>query len=153
MSPSDNCITLIKSFEGFRNKPYLCSAGKPTIGYGSRFYKSGKEVTLKDSPISEAVACELLDATLDKEYCPGINNNVKVPLTQNQFDALVCFVYNIGVGNFKSSTMLSLINQGDYNGAAKQFIRWNKETKRGVKVENAGLTKRRIAERDLFLKA
>ena len=76
----------------------------------------------------------------------GVEKLVKVPLTQNQFDALVCFAYNVGLGNLKSSTLLKLLNAGDYSGACAQFSRWNKSNGRPMK----GLTIRRKAEAELF---
>lgn len=77
----------------------------------------------------------------------GVSDLVKVPLNQNQFDALVSFAFNLGLGNLKSSTLLKKLNASDYIGASKEFERWNRA---GGKVLN-GLTRRRIAERDLFL--
>ena len=75
-----------------------------------------------------------------------INKNVKVPLNQNQYDALASFIYNVGAGAFRKSTLLRLLNQGDYTGAAGQFQRWNKA---GGKVLR-GLTRRRQAEAEKF---
>lgn len=141
----DNGINLIKKFEGFRSKPYLCPAGVPTIGYGSTRYADGRKVTLQDTPISEEVATQLLLDTL-ASYEKCVNEKVKVRLSHNEFDALVSFTYNVGVGNFSSSTLLKKLNAGDRQGAADQLLRWNKA---GGKVL-AGLTKRRKAERDLF---
>ena len=146
MRISNNGLNLIKQFEGFRSKPYLCPAGVPTIGYGSTRYANGTHVTLQDLPINEGVASQLLLDTLTPfETC--INDHVAVMLTQNQFDALVSFVYNVGQGNFSSSTLLKKLNSGDMQGTADQFLRWNKG---GGKVL-AGLTVRRVEERKLFL--
>jgi lysozyme len=77
-----------------------------------------------------------------------VNANVKVPLTQNQFDALTDFCFNVGVGNFIASTLLRLLNAGNYAGAATQFDRWNLAAGRVL----PGLVKRRLAERQLFMK-
>lgn len=142
-----NGLNLIKEKEGLRLKPYLCSAGVATIGYGSTMYADGRKVTLKDAAISEKQALELLANTLGK-YEKAVNDYVKVPLTQNEFDALVSFTYNLGAGNLLSSTLLKKINAGDKAGAANQFDVWNKA---GGKVLE-GLVKRRAAEKALFLK-
>lgn len=141
-------VALIKRFEGFRAAPYLCPAGIPTIGYGSTRYADGTPVTLQDLPITEPRAVQLLADTLGR-YEGAVGALVTVPLTQNQFDALVSFTYNVGSGNLRNSTLLKLINSRDYNGAAGQFPRWNLG---GGKVL-PGLTERRAAEQALFLGA
>ena len=143
-----NGLNLIKEKEGLRLKPYLCSAGVATIGYGSTMYADGRKVTLKDAAISESQALELLANTLGK-YEKAVNDYVKVSLTQNEFDALVSFTYNLGAGNLLSSTLLKKLNAGDKAGAANQFEVWNKA---GGKVLE-GLVKRRAAEKALFLKS
>lgn len=148
---------LIKFYEGLpkANKdkkypPYICPAGYPTLGFGSRYKADGKEVTMKDDAVTLAEANALLDVTLST-YEKAVTRNVKVKLTQNQFDALVSFVYNLGEANFKSSTLLKRINSGDFDGAAKQFLVWNKARVRGTMVAMPGLTKRRASEMNLFL--
>jgi lysozyme len=147
MKTSQAGLGLIKQFEGLRLKPYLCSAGVATIGYGSTMYADGRKVTLKDAAITESQAIELLANTLGK-YEKAVNDYVKVPLTQNEFDALVSFTYNLGAGNLLSSTLLKKLNAGDKAGAANQFEVWNKA---GGKVLQ-GLVTRRAAEKALFLK-
>jgi GH24 family phage-related lysozyme (muramidase) len=147
MKASQKCIDLIKQFEGFSSKPYLCPAGKATIGYGSTFYEDGKPVTMQDAPISEERAKDIVFTVLYKNFEPFVNNMVTVQITQNQYDALIDFAYNCGVGNLKTSTLMRKLNAGDKTGAADEFLRWNKG---GGKVL-AGLTKRREAERALFL--
>lgn len=104
MIPSQNCINMIKMFEGFRAKPYKCPAGVPTIGYGSTFYSNGKKVTLKDKLITEQDATNLL-TTVVTNFSSGVSKLLKIQVTQNQFDALVDFAYNVGIGNLKSSTL------------------------------------------------
>lgn len=141
MKPSQNCIDLIKSFEGYRPHAYLCPAGILTVGYGTtRGVKDGDTVT-------EYEATEMLLHDLDK-YAQEVNDSVQVELTQNQFDALCSFTYNLGGRNFRASTLLKLLNAGNYKAAADQFLRWDKAN--GVSM--AGLMRRRSAEKNLFLK-
>lgn len=140
-----NNLELIKEFEGFSSEPYTCPAGVDTIGYGSTRYADGSTVKLGDKSITKDEAVELMKATLG-EYEDAVNKYVIAPLTQNQFDALVSFAYNVGAGNLKSSTLLKKLNRQDYVGAAEEFIRWN----RGGGKVLAGLTRRRMAERTLF---
>ena len=146
MKTSQACIQLIKKFEGFSAKPYLCPAGVPTIGYGSTRDTDGKPITLQHPPITEAQARALLAATL-VTYEDAVNRYVKVPLNQNQFDALVDFAYNAGAKNLLTSTLLKKLNAGDYAGASKEFGKW---VYGGTKKLN-GLVKRREAERQLFI--
>ena len=146
MKASQKCIELIKRVEGFSAKPYLCPAGVPTIGYGSTRDTDGKPITMQHPPITEAQARALLAATL-VTYEDAVNRYVKVPLNQNQFDALVDFAYNAGAKNLLTSTLLKKLNAGDYAGASKEFGKW---VYGGTKKLN-GLVKRREAERQLFI--
>lgn len=140
-------VDLITRFEGFESKPYLCSAGVPTIGYGSTYYADGTKVQLNDDKVlTKDDAIELLKANIVK-FEDVVNNNIDVPLNQKQFDALVSFAYNVGVNAFRDSTLLKKLNNEDYIGAADEFLRWNKI---GSKISR-GLTARRVAERALFL--
>lgn len=145
MKTSDKGLQLIKQFEGFSAKPYKCPAGVPTIGYGATYYTDGRRVTMADKPVTEPEATALLRAMLSS-YEAGVDRYVQVPLTQGQFDALVSFAYNVGLSSLKGSTLLRLLNDKNYAGAASQFARWNKA---GGKVL-PGLTRRREAERLLF---
>ena len=146
MKTSKAGLDLIKQFESFRAAPYLCSAGVPTIGYGTTVYPNGIKVKLSDQKITQQLAETFLQHhvnVIEKD----VSKLVKVTLTQNQFDALVSFAYNVGLGAFGDSTLLKLLNAGDIDNASKQFERWNKA---GGKVSN-GLTRRRNAEKALFL--
>jgi lysozyme len=145
MKTSKSGKDLIKSFEGFRSDSYICPAGVPTIGYGTTLI-NGLPIPLGIS-ITEDEADLLLEEDL-VVFETDITSNVLVELTQNQFDALVSFVYNVGIGNFKKSTLLKLINAGEFEKASNEFPKWNKANKKVL----AGLTKRRNAERDLFLR-
>ena len=148
MKISNSGLSLIKQFEGFSSTPYLCQAQIPTIGWGSTYYEDGTKVTLKDKPITEERATQLLDFIANKTFSENINKVVKVPLNQNQFDALVSFAYNIGNKNFNWSTLLKKLNLYDYGGASLEFGRWNLAN---GKILN-GLVLRRQKERELFLK-
>ena len=146
MTISVQGFALIKKFEGFKAIAYLCPAGIPTIGYGH----TGSDVTKRDvgvKTISEDEASDLLRQDLKKAE-EAVNRKVLVPISQNQFDALISFTYNLGEGSLASSTLLRLLNQGDYEGAQKEFVKWNKA---GGKIL-LGLTKRREAEAALFAK-
>ncbi len=147
MKISENGLNLIKEFEGLSLKPYLDVVKIPTIGYGNTYYPNGKKVTLSDKPISEIEATEMISYIAQKDFGDKILQLVKVPLNQNQFDALISICYNIGMGNFSKSTLLKKINQGDFNGASLEFERWNKSG--GVVL--AGLVKRRLKEKALFI--
>lgn len=146
---------LILAHEGFRSKPYLCPAGIPTIGYGNTYYEDGKKVTLNDSSITKERAEQLFDIIVSG-FEDGVNRLVKVPLNQNQFDALVSFAYNVGLDENKNgkaeglgdSTLLRLLNQGDYAGAANEFPKWCKDNGKVI----SGLIRRRKEEQQLFLK-
>lgn len=139
---------LIHEFEGLRTEAYLDVTGKPTIGYGTTRYADGSAVKLGDTISSQEaegyliVECHLLSRS--------VTALVTVPLNQNQFDALICFCYNVGLKAFASSTMRRLLNEKDYVGAAAEFPKWNMATINGVKQVVKGLTRRRAAERKLF---
>lgn len=138
---------LIKSFEGLFLKPYLDPVKIPTIGYGTIKYPNGKTVTMQDRAITEAEAVEYLMFEVE-EKASAVEKMVKVKLNDNEYAALVSFAYNVGSGALQTSTLLKLLNAGTDRGAvADQFLRWNKA---GGK-ELAGLTRRRQAERSLFL--
>lgn len=147
MKISSNGIELIKQFEGLSLVPYLCPANIPTIGWGNTFYENMKKVTLQDEPITRERADSLFNFLVTTNYVNVVNRLVIVDINQNQFDALVSFVYNIGSGNFEKSTLLKKVNQSDFIGASLEFEKWNKAN---GKILN-GLTKRRLAEKELFL--
>ena len=145
-SLSDNGMKLLEQFEGLRLEAYLDSAGIATIGFGTIRYPNGSKVKLGDKTTkSQAKEYKLHDL---KEFESTVNTSVIVPLSQNQYDALVSLSYNIGSGAFKNSTLLKKLNSGDYKGAAEQFLVWNKVNSKRVQ----GLVNRREAERNLFLK-
>ncbi len=135
-----NGLLLIKSFEGLRLKAYKDAVGIWTIGYGTtRGVRPGQT-------ISEAQAVQFLQEDLTR-FEKSINEVVRSPINDNQFSALACFTYNVGSGAFRSSTLLKKLNAGDVQGAADELLRWDKAGGRTL----AGLTRRRKAERLLFL--
>jgi lysozyme len=142
MKPSINAINLIKQFEGFKDKAYLCPAKKWTIGFGSTMWNDGKKVK-EGEKITMQGAENLLLWDLGKrvKVLEGLNIN------QNQIDSLCSFIYNIGIGAFNKSTMLKLIKENPSNPKIKdEFIKWRNK---GSKFEN-GLRRRREAEANLY---
>lgn len=134
-------LDLIKSFEGLRLSAYRDSVGIWTIGYGhTKGVKPGDTITVEQA--NDFLREDLRDAER------AVNDLTFLNLTQNQFDALVSFTFNLGRGNLQASTLLRRVNEGDFEGAAEEFLRW---TKAGGKVL-PGLVRRREAERALFLK-
>ena len=146
MKTSSNGTALIREFEGFVANAYLCPADVWTIGIGTTVYPNGAKVK-KGDKCTQAQALEYLQHDL-KSFEKTVNDSVKVPLSQNQFDALVSLAYNIGSTAFKNSTLLKKLNAKDFTGAADQFLVWNKGGGKVLK----GLVRRREAERALFLK-
>ena len=145
---NDNCVKLVKKFEGFRGKPYLCPAGKPTIGYGATYYNDGRRVTLEDKAITEEEAEDMLMKMLSvfSEKVVKVCDNLGLKFDDNKFSALVSFAYNCGVGaltnvltKYKDGLNIeTLINQYKF------------ATIDGVKTELRGLMFRRKAEVKLF---
>ncbi|MCG2572321.1 lysozyme [Acinetobacter sp. ME22] len=142
---SDQGYVLIRQSEGLRTTAYLDTGGVWTIGYGTIKYPDGKSVKKGDS-CTQAQAefwlkndCEWVDQCLDKY--------IKIHVTQNQFDALASFVYNVGETAFVKSTLLTLLNQSNFTAAASQFDRWVFDN--GKRIQ--GLVNRRAAEKALFM--
>ncbi len=137
---------LICDFEGLRLKPYLCSARLPTIGYGNTYYPNGKRVTLLDEPITKEYAFEIFKTIADK-FAKRVDDMVTKELTQNQFDALVSFAYNVGTGAFATSTLLKKVNNNPNDATIKnEFLKWVKAG--GQKVQ--GLVNRRTKEATIY---
>lgn len=148
MKLSPNGLNIIKRHEGLRLKPYLCPAKKPTIGYGNTYYEDGTAVKITDSSITIERAENLLSNIVDK-FSKQVSSSLAVEVNQNQFDALVSFAYNVGIGNFLNSTLLRKLNKKDFEGASLEFKRWNKSNG----MVSSGLVKRRVDEESLFLKS
>jgi len=150
-------LNVIKKFEGFRSKPYLCPARIWTIGYGHVLYPEQLRLKLEDrtsyqlKPEDNRVFTkEEIDGLLMDElgkYELGVVRLCPGPLTQGQFDALIAFSYNVGLGALQRSTLRSAFNRGDLDLAADAFLKYNKAGGKELK----GLTRRRQAERALFL--
>ena len=137
MKATDNCIQLIKRFEGLYLNAYFCPAGVLTIGYGhTKGVKPGDEINELQAEIY---------LREDVEACEIQLNYLTLPINQHQFDALCSFIFNLGIGNFMQSTLLKKLKAGDKT-AADEILRWDKS---GGKVL-PGLTARRKAEYDLF---
>jgi lysozyme len=138
---------LIEKHEGLRLLPYLCPAGIPTIGFGNTFYPNGRRVRIEDPPLTRSEANELLAAVLVR-FEKSINTLVTKQITQNQFDALVSFVYNVGTEAFRRSTLLRVINSnpGNFAEIERQFLRWDKGGGRVL----PGLVARRRDEFNLY---
>jgi len=140
-------LKLIKEFEGCKLLSYKCPAGVWTIGIGSTRYADGTPVKANQALPNEAAAIQLLTNTI-APYEHSVNT-IGETFTQNEYDALVSLCYNIGSGNFISSTLVKMLKAGDNKAEiAKQFLRWDKAGGKPL----AGLTRRRNAEAELFLK-
>lgn len=153
-------LEVLERLEGREHRAYIDTAGFWTIGIGHKILPSetakyvGTPVVIDGRKRGSVV---ISDDEIDRlaqqdtaKAAAAVDQNVRVPINGNQRAALVSFSFNVGVGAFKGSTLLKKLNAGDFAGAAAEFLRWNKETKDGVAVENAGLTARRLAEQTMF---
>lgn len=132
-------LDIVKEAEGLRLSAYLCPAGIPTIGYGHT----------KDVKLGDTCTKQQAEEWLENDFFMAKNDVravVKVPLRENQLDALASFVFNLGVRKLIQSTLLKKLNAGDYSGAAAEFDKWVF----AGKVKLNGLIKRRAKERQLF---
>jgi len=151
MKTNDAGIAIIKRWEGFRPKPYLCPAGIPTIGYGTTTYPNGRKVTLQDKPITESIALTYLQDYIERKLETQITAALQVTLSANRFSALVSFAYNVGIGALRKSTLLKVINAAPgAPGIRDEFMKWTKATVNGKKVSLPGLASRRKDEADLY---
>ena len=141
----DKAVDLGEEFEGFRSEPYQDSGGVWTIGFGSTRDGDSQPVTASTPPVTmdEARALAKRDLTWAARE---VTSDVTVQLTDNQVAAIEDLIYNIGSGNFRSSTLLRKLNAGDFDGAAAEFDKWDHAAGQVL----AGLLRRRQAETDLF---
>ena len=156
---SEAGLSLIKQFEGQRLKLYNCPAGHCSVGWGHLVHKGPCDGSASEQTFINGITEEGAQLLLAGDVCYKaeifVRQLVKVPLTQNQYDALVSFVYNVGPDidadtipeGLGDSTLLKKLNAGDYAGAADEFLHWNHANGKVL----AGLTRRREAERALFL--
>jgi lysozyme len=146
MKLNNDGYNLIKSFEGLSLKPYKCQANISTIGYGNTYYENNVKVQMSDAVITKQRAEDLLKLNADR-FAVKVSNIVHKPITQNQFNSLVSFAYNLGSGALASSTLLKLVNINPNDAMiAKEFLRWNKAGGKPIQ----GLTNRRIKESALY---
>ena len=139
-------LDFIAQEEGLRLKPYKCSAGVPTIGIGSTYYEDGSKVKMTDAPITKERAYVLFENVL-KHFEMCVYTCTRDDINQNQFDALVSFCYNLGLGNLKISGLLKKVNTNPNDETIKaEFMKW---VKAGGKTL-PGLVKRREAESTLY---
>ena len=154
MQMSPHGLELLEQWEGFKTTVYKDSAGLPTIGVGHLLTKSelsSGKITINGVPVKygDGLTEQQVTDLLAQDVQPAaaaVNNNVKVDLNQNQFDALVSFTFNVGVGAFTSSTLLKVLNQGQYDEVPTQLLRW---TRAGGQVVQ-GLVNRRNNEIKLW---
>jgi lysozyme len=148
MTASQNCINLIKLFEGYKPKAYLCPAGVVTIGFGSTMYTDGRKIKLGDT-INEQQGNELLMWELKNKSIALHSLN----LNQNQIDSCLSFIYNLGIGAFAKSTLKKKILLNPKDASIKdEFMKWNKARVGGELIVLKGLTRRRNAEAELYFK-
>ncbi len=148
LSPVPEAVDLVKNFEGFRSSAYIDTSGLPVIGYGQTRV-NGKTVRL-----GQYITQEQANIALEQELYhlqQLVLAHVKVDLNPYQLGALTSLVYNAGTRVITDSTLIKKLNAGDYVGAAKEFPRWNKANQGGSLVVFPGLTRRRLAEQQLFL--
>jgi len=134
---------LIKKYEGLQLTSYLCPAGVPTIGWGHTY----------GVKLNRTISVEEAEVLLDHDYQEAEDDVLEVvtaPLTENQLGALTSFVFNLGQGALKASTLRKKLNNGDYTGAADEFNRWVYSKVNGVSTKLNGLVKRRAEEKQLF---
>ena len=154
MKLNEEGYQMIMNFEGLSLKPYMCSSSIPTIGFGNTYYPNGKKVTMRDKPITKEYAIEIFKFIADL-FAKDVNNLLKTTVTQNQFNALVSFAYNVGSDidaddipeGLGDSTLLKKVNKNPNDlSIMTEFLKWNKSN---GKVSN-GLVKRRKLEAKLY---
>lgn len=146
MKLNEQGYRLVIKHEGLRLSPYLCPARIPTIGYGNTYYPDGKRVTMLDKPITKEYAYEMFKTIADR-FALRVDGLVTAKVNQNQFNALVSFAYNVGMGNFQKSTLLRKVNANPNDVTIRaEFNKWVKAG--GVRLN--GLVNRRKDEADIY---
>jgi lysozyme len=146
MRCNDAGIQIIKAFEGFRSKPYKCSANVSTVGFGSTRGFDNGPVRMDMEPVTREEAEELLRRDI-RQTESAVGKLIKVALTENEFSALCSFCYNVGSGNLQRSSLRLKLNRNDRLGAADEFPKWRRAAGKILR----GLVLRREAERILFM--
>ena len=147
MKISSNGLDLITRWEGLKLTRYICPAGKPTIGVG--------HVILPNENIPNTITREFAMELLKKDverFERAVNTLITVELNQNQFDALVCFIFNTGEGGIINTGVSRAVNSKNFAAVPAALRLWNKIKVNGVSQENKGLTNRRISEAELFMR-
>ena len=147
MNISANGLDLITRWEGLKLTRYICPAGKPTIGVGHVILPSENI----PNTITREFAMELLKKDVER-FEKAVNTLITVELNQNQFDALVCFIFNTGEGGLKNTGVSKAVNSKNFAAVPAALRLWNKIKVNGVSQENKGLTNRRISEAELFMR-
>lgn len=147
MKTSPVGLDLITRWEGLQLKRYICPAGKPTIGVGHVILPSENIPDV----ITREFAMELLQKDVER-FEKAVNTLITVELNQNQFDALVSFIFNTGEGGLKNTGVSRAVNSRDFKSVPAALRLWNKIRVNGVSQENKGLTNRRISEGELFMR-
>jgi len=151
MTTSRRGREFIISGEGIKLKPYKDSAGIPTIGIGTTYYPDGKPVTMSDKTITVEQAKFYLEYWIKTKIEPPLNRLLTIELNQNQYDALVSFVYNLGAGALRTSTLLKKVNVNPYDRSIRdEFMKWGNCKVNGKLTRIQGLVNRRKAEADLY---
>ncbi len=140
-------LDLIKYFEGCRLRPYLCSAGKATIGYGATFYEDGTRVTLHDPAIPQQRAFELLVWMVRRKFMPAVLRLCPTLRSPEQMAAIISWTFNLGDGNLKASTLRRRILDERWDDVPAELRKWNKAAGKVLR----GLEKRREAEAVVFM--
>lgn len=146
MKTSVKGLDLITRWEGLKLTKYLCQAGKPTIGVG--------HVILPGEGIPDTITRDFAMQLLQKDverFERAVNQLITVDLNQNQFDALVCFTFNVGEGGLKNTGVSKAVNEKRFADVPAALRMWNKIKVNGVSQENKGLTNRRVSEAELFM--
>ena len=145
MKPSQRCVDLVKKYEGLRLKSYQCPAKVWTIGYGTTRW-------IDETPVREGqeISIEMAEKLLLNDL-QKFANHINLNVSQNQFDALVSFCYNLGLGNFNNSTLKKKVIANPEDESIKdEFLKWGKAKINGVLKELPGLMKRRLSESNLY---
>jgi len=147
MKTSSNGLSLITRWEGLKLKRYICPAGKPTIGVGHVILPSEN---IPDT-ITEEMAMDLLRKDVER-FEKAVNTSITVELNQNQFDALVCFVFNVGEGGLRNTGVQRAVNEKRFSDVPERLKDWSKAKINGVSTVLQGLLNRRKSEAELFMR-